>query len=106
MTLIEALNKYKGYIGKIGSHTAFMYCDKISNETIDFFTRAGKRYSIPFLNRKVKEIYDSHLSEKIIIIEGNENGRFWTTEEFAKYKNIPTIRFFSRKSNYDAIEDM
>ena len=40
---------------------------------------------IPFLDREVKEIYKSDINDDIIIIfEGQENGDYWTQEEYKR----------------------
>ena len=42
----------------------------------------------PFLEREVKEMYKSDVNDDIIIIfEGEEQGDYWTQEEYRKAKN-------------------
>ena len=40
---------------------------------------------IPYLDREVKEVYKSDINDDIIIIfEGQENGNYWTAEEYKR----------------------
>lgn len=84
MKLKEAIKKNKGKVAKIGAANCFFYCDTLSDSTIEYIEDVHPVY----LERKVKKIYDSIVDGIIILIEGNESGRYWTVEEFRTKNGI------------------
>ena len=54
--------------------------NRVSNQAAEQFKKAW----VSFLDRRVKEEYESIDEGTIIIIEGNESGEFWTCDEFER----------------------
>lgn len=82
MLLRELLQTIPNAIIKVGANSSFVYCganDKVANS---FFEEKD------LLNRQVIHCIDSFAyfepNTKIIKIAGEENGRYWTTKEFAR----------------------
>ena len=60
---------------------------KQTEHNIKKFTERHEKF-IPFLDREVKDMYHSEISDDIIIyFKGVENGDFWDYEEYKEFKN-------------------
>lgn len=69
---LQKAKKEKGY--KLNSK-------KISDEEIEKIQEYLKNYK-QILEREVLEVYDRYYGPSAVVIEGDENGRYWTEEEF------------------------
>ena len=93
MLLKEVLNKYPNSAIKVGANSAFVYCGENGDIASSFLSayKSAKGETTNLLEREVVECFDSFAyfepNTKIIQIVGEENGRYWTIEEFAKKLN-------------------
>ena len=94
MLLKELLQTIPNSNIKVGADIAFVYCganDNVATSVLQDIKGYKTKERQNLLDREVIECFDSWAyfepNTKIIKVVGLEQGRYWTTEEFAKRYN-------------------
>lgn len=81
MMLKTALKRHKGELVQVGAISSFIYVDICDDKTFEYFENKKIKKTKPFLERKVRGIYNNYAGV-VILIEGTEQGKYWTQKEF------------------------